>query len=337
MIKIATAETRIGILDPLRFIAALFVMSYHYLPFIQKEIGSNNFDFFKYGYLGVNFFFLLSGFVIVASAQKRSAIKFALLRALRLYPAFIACLLITLTILFLLDIPMPSVAAIFLNGLIVNDYFGIPNIDGVYWTLQAEIKFYACIFLLILFGKIHHYQLWLSAWLLLAVLHHFTEQPFFMGWFISPSYSFYFIGGVATYLLYHSPRNRYAIAIFLVSMIFAIMKSWLQIDGFVRLVEFTDRVVASFLTLLFFLFFAFLRKIDQYFKYTKVMAILGGMSYPLYLLHSKAGNSLLGFLNENVNSYTSLIITIIWVLVTSFLVHYIIEKPLFRAIKHRVN
>ncbi|MDR7088668.1 acyltransferase family protein [Cellvibrio fibrivorans] len=337
MNKIGIVEARIGILDPLRFVAALLVMFYHYLPFIQKKIGTNNVNFFEYGYLGVNFFFLLSGFVIMASAQNRSAIKFALLRALRLYPAFIVCLLITLFILHVLDFPLASTTAIFLNGLIINDYFGVPNIDGVYWTLQAELKFYACIFLLILFGQIHHYKLWLSAWLLMAVAHHFTKQPFFMGWFISPSYSFCFIGGISAYLIFNNPKSWYAISIFITAMVFAIIKSCGQIDGFVRAVELWDRVVVGVLTFLFFLFFFFLHNINRYFKYTKLMAVFGGMSYPLYLLHGKAGTSVLGFLSGVLGALESLFVTIILVLATSFFVHYAIEKPLFRAVRHKVN
>ena len=116
---------------------------------------------FKFGYLGVNFFFMLSGFVIMASAHNRSAIKFGLLRALRLYPAFLSCLLITLVVLYLCGNELPSLVAIVLNGLILNDYFGVPNIDGVYWTLQAELKFYGCVFLLILFSVLTHYRVWL--------------------------------------------------------------------------------------------------------------------------------------------------------------------------------
>lgn len=94
MRNIGVPETRIGMLDPLRSIAALFV--------------------------------------IMASAQNRSAIKFALLRALRLYPAFIACLSITIIGWYCLNKPVPSSAAVFLNGLIVNNYFRVPNIGGVY-------------------------------------------------------------------------------------------------------------------------------------------------------------------------------------------------------------
>jgi peptidoglycan/LPS O-acetylase OafA/YrhL len=332
-----TVETRVGILDPLRFVAAAFVMFYHYLPFIQTKIGSSAFDFFKYGYLGVNFFFMLSGFVIMASAQNRSAIKFAVLRALRLYPAFIVCLLITISVLYFLAQPLPSVTAVVLNGLLVNDYFGIPNIDGVYWTLQAELKFYACIFLLIFTGLIHQYKFWLSAWLFIAIAHHFTAQPFFMGWFISPPYSFYFIGGIVAYLLFNNPKNGYALIVFVIALTFAILKSWGQIDGFMRAVEPLDRLVASAVTALFFVFFLFLRNINKQFKYTKLMAILGGISYPLYLLHSRAGNATLGFLGDLTDATVALLITVLAVLIISFIVHYAIEKPLFRAVRQKVN
>jgi peptidoglycan/LPS O-acetylase OafA/YrhL len=330
-------EARIGILDPLRFIAAMWVMFYHYLPFIKSEIGSESFNFFKYGYLGVNFFFMLSGFVIMASAQNRSAIRFGLLRALRLYPAFIACLLITLIVLFFLKVPLPSVSAILLNGLIINDYFGVPNVDNVYWTLQAELKFYACIFLVIFIGGIHHYKWWLSIWLVMAICHHFIKQPFFMGWFISPTYSFYFIGGVASYLIFNDRKNKYALGVFLVAMVFAMTKSWDQINGFVSVVNHNDRVFATLLTATFFVFFILLRNLNKYFSSTRLMVMLGGMSYPLYLLHSRAGGSILKFLNESIGSVPSLIITIFTVLAVSLAVHVMVEKPLFRAVRHKVN
>jgi hypothetical protein len=62
-------------------------------------------------------------------------------------------------ILYCSGISVPSTSAILLNGLIVNDYFSVPNIDGVYWTLPEELKFYACVFLMILVGQIYSYKL----------------------------------------------------------------------------------------------------------------------------------------------------------------------------------
>ena len=49
------AKNRVGILDPLRFLAAIVVMLYHYQPYLKKGVAGEHVDFLKYGYLGVNF------------------------------------------------------------------------------------------------------------------------------------------------------------------------------------------------------------------------------------------------------------------------------------------
>ena len=41
--------------------------------------------------------------------------------------------------------------------------------DGVYWTVQAELKFYGCVFFLLLFGWINQYKKWLTIWLLATI------------------------------------------------------------------------------------------------------------------------------------------------------------------------
>lgn len=325
-----TDVNRVAILDLMRFIAAMFVMLYHYHYHLLKTTADNTFSAFKFGYLGVNFFFMLSGFVIMASAQNRNAIKFALLRALRIYPTFITCLLITIIVMFMFGKELPSLPAILLNGLIVNDYFGIPNIDDVYWTLQAELKFYGCVFLLILFGLLSHYKTWLSIWLLLAIAFHFFNQPFFLGWFISPSYSFFFIGGVSAYFLFKNSKDFYVLGIFLIAMFFATLKSWTQIVGFCKDYEQIDQIIAAVITCLFFLFFYWLKIISDRLSIGSWVSVTGGMSYPLYLIHSRAGLELTKEIQNQTGVYWALMITVLSVLLMSLLIHLFIEKPLFR-------
>lgn len=333
----AVGNSRVAILDLLRFVAAIFVLLYHYHYYLLKEAGDNTFALFKFGYLGVNFFFMLSGFVIMASAHNRSAIKFGLLRALRLYPAFISCLLITLAVLYAFGNELPSLIAVLLNALIINDYFGVPNIDGVYWTLQAELKFYGCIFLLVLFSALSHYRIWLSVWLALAIVFHFYQQPFFLGWFISPAYSFFFIGGVAAYYFFNNPKDRFAWAAFGLAMIFSLIKSWEQIDGFCKNVDQVDRLVAAVITLAFFILFAYLPAVNKKFRSAKWISILGGMSYPLYLIHSRAGLELVGGLQVSLGIYAALLVGIVAVLLVSLLIHLGIEKPIFKRARAFVS
>lgn len=323
--------SRVSILDLMRFIAAMFVLLYHYHYYLLKTTGDNTFSAVKFGYLGVNFFFMLSGFVIMASAHNRSAIKFALLRALRLYPAFIACLLFTLMVLFLFNVQLPPLTHLILNSLIINDYFGVANLDDVYWTLQAELKFYGCVFLLILFGALKNYRVWLSAWLLLAISFHFFSQPFFLGWFISPTYSFFFIGGVSAYFLFKNPRDFYVLGVFLIAMCFATLKSWGQISGFCKDCEQTDQIIAVVITCLFFLFFFWLREIDKFISFGRWVAILGGMSYPIYLIHSRAGLEFVKAVQDHIGVYLALVTAAFAALVVALLIHLYIEKPLFKS------
>lgn len=321
---------RIAILDLMRFIAAVFVLLYHYHYYLLRTTGDNTFSAVKFGYLGVNFFFMLSGFVIMSSAQNRGAIKFALLRALRLYPTFIVCLSVTLVTILIVGAEPPSITAILLNGLILNDYLGVPNIDDVYWTLQAELKFYGCVFLLILIGALSYHRLWLSIWLLLAITFHFFKQPFFLGWFISPSYSFFFIGGVSAYFLFRNPRDFYVLGIFLVSVLFATIKTWSQIAGFCKDYSQIDQLIAVAITLSFFLFFYWLPIINRRLSVAPWVAILGGISYPLYLIHSRAGLEFAKSIEGKLGVHWALTVTLLTVLVVALLIHLCIEKPLFR-------
>ncbi|MEN0037250.1 MAG: acyltransferase [Cellvibrio sp.] len=327
---------RVALLDLLRFVAAFLVVLYHYQPFMSNHTDSEILEVFKFGYLGVNFFFMLSGFVIMSSAKNRTAFKFAILRAVRLYPAFICCLIITVFILYYLDGRVPSMSQMILNGLIINDYFGVENIDGVYWTLQAELKFYGCIFLLILFSMISHYRIWISLWLLCAVTFYFYTQPFFLGWFISPSYSFFFIGGVSAYYLYENSKNAFAFVVMFLAMLFAVLSAWNQIDGFYITPSYSDRWIASLIVIIFFLFFLFLRDLEKCISGTVWLSILGGVSYPLYLLHNRAGRTLLEYYAAEVWWLSSVCLAIVSVIVISLLVHVLIERPIFRLVRKYV-
>lgn len=159
------SKNRFYILDVMRFWAALAVVFYHYSIYFRGTFFEVSTPIANYGYLGVPFFFMLSGFVITASAQNRSAIQFALSRIARLYPAFWACLLFTCAIVVYLKGDGISVGQAIVNSTMLNDYLGVKNIDDVYWTLQAEIKFYGCIFVLLALNLYKYVKTWLVGWL----------------------------------------------------------------------------------------------------------------------------------------------------------------------------
>src|SRR5690242_11577590 len=98
------SRTRFPELDLLRFLAACGVMLFHYTyraP--QQHLCPVSFpilgEIFKYGYLGVDIFFILSGFVILLTAYDKDAIGFTIARMVRLYPAYWTCVTVTAIVL----------------------------------------------------------------------------------------------------------------------------------------------------------------------------------------------------------------------------------------------
>src|SRR5437868_3352741 len=92
-------------LDLVRFAAALAVAFFHlsfwwWLPGTDPvaPIGPVLSEPFRWGWVGVPIFFVLSGFVITLSADGKTARQFVIGRALRLYPAVWICATLTLLI-----------------------------------------------------------------------------------------------------------------------------------------------------------------------------------------------------------------------------------------------
>jgi len=169
---------RINEVDLLRFLAALSVVFFHYCfrGYAADEMTTMPLNQFaspsKYGYLGVDLFFIISGFVILMSATSGSAKRFIVSRMVRLYPAFWACC--TVTFLFTLIIGGERYGAT-INQYIVNmsmlsDFVGVKAIDGAYWSLFVEMKFYFLVVLVLLLRQIDKAQFfYYYGWLLRLV------------------------------------------------------------------------------------------------------------------------------------------------------------------------
>ena len=98
-------EHKFVVLDAFRGLAALVVVQYHVWQFFGRRI-------FPRGYLAVDFFFMLSGFVLTHSYQKRlddgwTMRQFVETRMARLYPLYFAGLVVSL-LLFLVRIAVHS-------------------------------------------------------------------------------------------------------------------------------------------------------------------------------------------------------------------------------------
>jgi peptidoglycan/LPS O-acetylase OafA/YrhL len=109
--------------------------------------------YLNFGPLGVGAFFLISGLVIPMSLDKHTRASFLLARLLRIYPTYIAALLIEMAALranaAFWGQPFPYTPwMIVSNALLIYNTVGLPSLDLVNWTLCVELKFYLLMMLL---------------------------------------------------------------------------------------------------------------------------------------------------------------------------------------------
>jgi peptidoglycan/LPS O-acetylase OafA/YrhL len=141
-------------LDLLRFAAAGLVIADHFglyawaYPSATGPVRDAAFGFLEpmsaIGSIGVEIFFLISGFVISASAVGSTPNDFALRRAIRVFPALWISGLVAGVAMLTTGAPLSSVAADYARYAVLSPVG--PYIDGVVWTLIVEAFFYLLIY-----------------------------------------------------------------------------------------------------------------------------------------------------------------------------------------------
>lgn len=164
----ASRAREVAALDMMRMLAAQAVVVYH-LAFLSWAEGEGTrgiravvgmpvafpaaAPWASLGWVGVQIFFVISGFVILMSAQNRSAGAFVAARVTRIVPALWFFSALSALVLLGAGVLAPGEAAVRLLRSLVLFPVG-PWIDGAVWTLVAEAVFYAGVFVLIRTGMI---------------------------------------------------------------------------------------------------------------------------------------------------------------------------------------
>lgn len=158
---------RLYVLDGLRLIAALGVLGWHWLgverfPAVwhgkPSQLMGAAHTVGSYSWTGVELFFLISGFVICMSCWGRSLGDFVTSRIVRLFPAYWVCVLLTSAVLLIVptiwgdNTHKPTLSRILTNLSMANMPMNVDNIDPVYWTLWAELRFYVLFGVVVAFG-----------------------------------------------------------------------------------------------------------------------------------------------------------------------------------------
>jgi peptidoglycan/LPS O-acetylase OafA/YrhL len=158
---------RAGCAARLRGCAAAAVMLHHHGQYYDVLYAGRtplSFDMGA-GHFGVELFFVISGFVILMTIERRKTVRgFAIARVTRLMPAFLAALVRASIILIFWPIPplnTPTVPQFIANLTMAPGLFGQNVVDLPYWTLTYELVFYALMALVLRFGLLRSIE-WLG-------------------------------------------------------------------------------------------------------------------------------------------------------------------------------
>ncbi len=158
-------------LTSLRFVAALLVFSWHCVP--TRRISA----MFSFGYIGVAFFFLLSGFILTYTYHQtfRDRLRPAAIRAFyaarfaRVYPLHLATMPLMLAVLAYLGTdslwsgvdPQTRLRTVAAQALLVQSWIAaVPisfGVNGPAWSISVEAFFYA-LFPFVAFGLLRAFR-----------------------------------------------------------------------------------------------------------------------------------------------------------------------------------
>jgi peptidoglycan/LPS O-acetylase OafA/YrhL len=219
----------------------------------------------------------------------------------------------------------------------LSGFVGVPSIDGVYWTLFVEMRFYALIALLLLIRRINQIELFLGVWLALSIILEFFEVKL-LSFALITHYSALFIAGSLFYINWKNGASilRYVgiATCFLLTVFQELQKlSYFKEKYGSSISEFSVVMILSVIFGIMFLVSTnrtgFLRKMNW--------LTAGALTYPLYLLHQYIGYIIFNTFGELVNKHVLLVGSIIFMMTVAYLVHRFVENPLSSFMKNWID
>lgn len=277
-------------LDALRGIASLLVVLFHctmYRP--QAQYG------FKLGVMGVDLFFVISGFVIFMSINNvANGKEFVINRVSRLYPTYWAAVIFSFLLknLYVMLFPIYQYAKVAPLQLAANltmfqHYFRIPDIEDPYWTMIIEMLFYIGILTLYRFKKLKHLTAIGIVLSLAVVVLSFTFKESFLfqkTLLIIPLWQYVplFLAGTLFYKIYFGLENNLKNYTILIFCYIAQTLLFANTNKYELFISNTDYAITL---AVFFLLFVLFVNGKLKFIVNPVSLFFGKISFALYLTH----------------------------------------------------
>lgn len=332
-------------LDALRGIAALIIVIFHF------TLGRNLSPYFNLGCVGIDIFFILSGFVIYRSIENTNVVRsFLLNRFSRLYPAYWCCLSITTLMTILQNQSIYYYSKSFewtnnylikylVNATMFQYFFSLRNIDGSYWTLTIELLFYGFIAILLLSKKIFNIEyIGLGITLLCALyaIDPIANHAFFHKLLIACPLISYFNLFYAGIILFKMKAHKITLIRCILLLITYIIQCLLFKNCyynalFISVNEYCILLACIYITYILFV----LNKLN--FIAQSILVWFGKISYPLYLIHSFIGiHILIPFFEATTHSiWISLALSFSVIVFLASLINTYVEIPSSKFLKKK--
>ncbi len=295
----ATGAKRLPALDLMRFVAACAVMAYHfgfhggvtgkYLDDYSEAIG----HYTRYGYLGVDVFFVISGFVIAWSAQGSTSGRFVWNRWLRVYPTYIFAMLVTSLVVVVAGDHHFTVSArqVAAHLLVDPRRLGFDLIDGVYWTIICELQFYAMVAIGLGWPMLRrHADACLAAWLCAAALNEMLLQRPALSYLLLSPFAGLFVLGIVIYRLHDKRGNTITWLLGAAASALAIWTTYkVDVKRFADNGQPWSPLLVTGLLALSIIVVALSLRLRFRADIERRLQQIGALTYPLYLLHATLG------------------------------------------------
>ncbi|MFG2920609.1 acyltransferase family protein [Streptomyces sp. NPDC048305] len=292
---------RLAAVDGLRLLAAGAVAAYHFVGTPTPHFWGEGYELGRtapllhaisgYGWLGVEAFFLISGFVICMSCWGRTPAQFAVSRIVRLFPLYWAVVLVvvatgTVTVLLGQRSGAPTDLRTTLGNLtMIPSPLGLDFTVGVAWTLWVEARFYLLMGALLLVGLTYRrVTAFAFLWLVLSAVARELDSAVLNEILLS-RYAGLFVTGIALYLMHRFGTDLLLLLLAGFAWCYSLTVLDDRVAGHAGCTWATSAaVLTGFLALLALAGPGPLRRLHW-----RTLVSAGALTYPFYLVHQSLG------------------------------------------------
>lgn len=155
---------RLRWLDALRGIAVLAVVYEHFAGYLLPDVKAATTHWVHAGTFGVMLFFLVSGYIVPASIERRGSVRdFWIGRVFRLYPAYLLTIGAGVLVAKVGSGALPSqfddqrATSVLAHLTMLHEVIGVNNLQTQFWTLAYEMCFYLIVTVVFVAG-VHRFS-----------------------------------------------------------------------------------------------------------------------------------------------------------------------------------